>query len=279
MPDTFTPAEIQTFAPAMKIGLVASVNDQGQPHVTLLSSLMACGERRLCWGQFTEGLSLGYMQRRRKVGFLIMNLARHLWRGKACYTDSAASGKEFEHYNNEPMFRYNAYFGVHSVHYFDLVQHGGEETLPMNRIIFSAVQTLLARRLASFGRTAEVFTPWTQRFVDKIDNLKFVAYLSPDGFPTIIPAIQLQTGGSAHLFFSTGAYGRELRAIPPGVNVAVFTMALSMEDVLMRGTYRGIQRRAGLPVGVIEVDWVYNPMPPTPEVIYPQAPLEAVREF
>lgn len=279
MPDIFTPAEIRTFAPAMKIGLVASVNDQGRPHITLLSSLMACSERRLCWGQFTEGLSLGYMRRQRKIGFLIMNLARHLWRGKASWTDSATSGPEFETYNNEPMFRYNAYFGVHTVHYFDLVEHGGEEALPMNRIIFSALQTLFARRLAGFSRTAEVFNPWTQRFVDKIDNLKFIAYIGPDGFPTIIPAIQLQTGGGAHLFFSPSAYESELRAIPGGADVAVFAMALSMEDVLMRGTYRGIQRRAGLPVGVIEVDWVYNPMPPTPQVIYPLAPLETVREF
>ena len=71
----------------------------------------------------------------------------------------------------------------------------------------------------------------------------------------------------------------KLRAIPAGCRLAVFAMALSMEDVLMRGTYLGIQRRAGLPVGVVEVDWVYNPMPPAPMVIYPQAALEAVREF
>jgi hypothetical protein len=30
---------------------------------------------------------------------------------------------------------------------------------------------------------------------------------------------------------------------------------------------------------VLEVDWVYNPMPPLPRQIYPPLPLEPVREF
>ena len=31
------------------------------------------------------------------------------------------TGADFEWYNNIPMFRYNAYFGIHTVHYMDLV--------------------------------------------------------------------------------------------------------------------------------------------------------------
>ena len=56
-------------------------------------------------------------------------------------------------------------------------------------------------------------------------------------------------------------------------------MALSMEDVLVRGVFEGIRRIAGLPTGVVTLDWVYNPMPPAPGQIYPPLPLEAVKEF
>ena len=41
----------------MKIGLLATVTPEGLPHVTLISSLMACAPQQLAFGQFTEGFS------------------------------------------------------------------------------------------------------------------------------------------------------------------------------------------------------------------------------
>ena len=31
--------------------------------------------------------------------------------------------------------------------------------------------------------------------------------------------------------------------------------------------------------GVVQVDWVYNPMPPVPGQVYPEVALKAVEEF
>ena len=53
-------------------------------------------------------------------------------------------------------------------------------------------------------------------------------------------------------------------------------MALTMEDVLLRGEYLGMRRLAGVKAGVVAVDWVYNPMPPVPGQIYPPVALAAV---
>jgi hypothetical protein len=49
--------------------------------------------------------------------------------------------------------------------------------------------------------------------------------------------------------------------------------------VLLRGEYRGVRSLAGVPCGILELDWAYNSMPPTPGQIYPELPLEPVREF
>jgi hypothetical protein len=40
-----------------------------------------------------------------------------------------------------------------------------------------------------------------------------------------------------------------------------------------------MRRFCGIRCGVVEVDWVYNSMPPVPGRIYPPVGLEAVREF
>ena len=55
----FSAADIEALRPLLKIGLLATVNGDGQPHLTLLSSLQANTTRQMIFGQFTEGLSKG----------------------------------------------------------------------------------------------------------------------------------------------------------------------------------------------------------------------------
>ena len=276
---TFSPADIESTQPAMKIGLLATVTPEGLPHVTMLSTLMACGPAQLSFGQFTEGFSKKHILNNPKAGFLIMSLDKNLWRGKATYTHYAKNGPEYDYYNNVPMFRYNAYFGVHTVYYLDLVSHTGKSPLPMNRIIFAAVQTMLARALGRKPGVQSVLNGWTRAFLDKIDNLKFLSYVGADGYPVLIPAIQAQSLDKQHVLFSTSVYTDELDAIPAGADLAVFSMALTMEDVLLRGKYQGLRRMGGVKAGVVAVDWVYNPMPPTPGQVYPALELKPVTEF
>lgn len=276
---SFSEVDIQNTQPAMKIGLLATVSPEGLPHVTLLSSLMACGPAQLCFGQFTEGMSKQHLLANPKVGFLMMSLDKNLWRGKATYTHSAKSGAEYEYYNNVPMFRYNAYFGIHTVYYFDLLSHTGKAPLPMNRIIFAAIQTMLARAMSRHPDHQPVMNGWTRQFLNKIDNLKFLCYVGADGFPLIIPAIQAQSLDPGHVLFSTSVYPDELQAIPAGAALAIFGMALTMEDVLLRGKYLGIQRAGGVKTGMAEVDWVYNPMPPVAGQVYPPVELKAITQF
>jgi len=75
------------------------------------------------------------------------------------------------------------------------------------------------------------------------------------------------------------AFSVELAAIPPFTQVAIFSMALSMQDVLVRGTYQGARRLGGVKCGVVQVDWVYNSMPPKPQQIYPEVPIQTITEF
>jgi len=276
---TFSPDDIQALEPALKIGILATVNDGGLPHLTLISSLRANIPTQMTWGQFTEGLSKRFIRTHPKAGWLVMTLDKQLWRGKATFTHTAQTGPEFEAYNNVPMFRYNAYFGVHTVYYMDLVEHSGRQALPMGQVVLAAIQTMIARTLSGQRTSVPVLNLWTRTLMNKLDNLKFLSYVGADGYPVVIPAIQAQAAGPGYVLFSTGAYRDDLEAIPQGAPVAVFGMSLDMEDVLMRGEFEGIRRVAGVRCGRIAVDWVYNPMPPKPGQIYPPVALEPVRAF
>jgi hypothetical protein len=276
---TFSPDDIRRLSPAMKVGVLATVNPQGLPHLTLISTLMASSPTEIVWGQFMEGSSKVNIRHNPKTGFLIMTLDRHLWRGKATFTHTSSSGKDYDFYNSTPLFRYNAYFGIHTVYHMDLVGHSGSQALPMNRIILAALQTMAARLSLKKPPGTGVMNPWTQAFFAKIDNLKFLGYIDQDGYPVIIPVVQAQPLDRDSLVFSFGAYGDELSLVPPASKVVLFGMALSMEDVLVRGDYQGIRRRMGIRCGVVQLDWVYNSMPPKPMQIYPQTDLLPIKEF
>lgn len=275
---TFVEEDLPALRAALKIGLLATVNPDGEPHVTMLSSLMACGAGQLCFGQFTEGLSKQFICQDPRAGFLIMSLDKHFWRGQARFIHSRKEGPEYDFYNNIPMFRYNAYFGVHTVYYLDLIAHSGRQPLPMPRIILAALQTMAVKAISP-KPGGEALNPWTRNFFNKLDNLKFLAYVDAAGMPCLVPLIQAQSLDGGHLIFSAGIYGDELRAIPAGASVAVFGLALTMEDVLVRGEFLGLQPRLGVPVGQVRVNWVYNAMPPVPGQIYPPLPLQPVQEF
>jgi len=68
----------------------------------------------------------------------------------------------------------------------------------------------------------------------------------------LIPAIQTQSLDAQHVLFSPSVYTGELAALQAGAPLAVFSMALTMEDVLLRGTYLGIRRIGGIRTGLVQ---------------------------
>ena len=276
---SFTRADIEALAPAMKIGILATVSENGLPHMTLLSSLRASSPTRLTFGQFTEGFSKSNVRRNPRTGFLVMTLQKELWRGTAAFSHTEKGGPDFEAYNNEPLFRYNSYFGIHTVYYLDLVGHGGRESLPMGGILSASLATAAARAVGGAAGKCRALNQWTRGVMSAMGNPKFAAYVAPDGYPRIIPILQAQAASGDRILFSPLAYGDELGGIPAGTCLAAFGMTLKMEDVLMRGTYTGIRRICGVRCGQLEVEWVYNSMPPAPGQVYPPTECAAVRAF
>lgn len=279
MEHPFSAEDIKAHEAEMKVGLVATVNEQGNPHITLISTLRAYSPTGMVWGQFAEGISKENIQRNPHTGWLILTLDKQLWRGKAKFTHTAISGPEYEFFNNTVLFRYNAYFGIHRAYYMDLVEQSGRQDLPMGQIVFAEIKSIAARTLVSRRSGERVLNDWTKALIDKLDNLKFLAYVEPDGYPVIIPLIQAQTDGRGGVVFSAGAYGDDIRRIPAGCQVSFFCMSFSMQDVVIRGRYDGLHRRAGLLCGSMSADWVYSPMPPVAGQVYPPAELQPVTEF
>jgi hypothetical protein len=275
----FDEKAIEAFAPAEKIGLVASVNDDGLPHITLITSIGAANPKQVILGEFCKGRSKSQIQKNPRIGFLVMTMDRKMWRGHACWTHLRREGPEYEKYNDLPMFRYNAYFGINTVHYLDLIDARGPDGLPLPRIIASSLMTKIAKAGVRSESKDRILTTFSEDLFNRLDALKFIAYIRDDGYPEIVPLLQCQAADSGRLAFSTLAYGAEIEKIIPGQTVAVFGLTMKMEDVLVRGKFRDVTRSRGIRTGSVDIKWVYNSMPPCHGQIYPPLKLEPVTDF
>ncbi|MBU2514138.1 hypothetical protein KJ966_22615 [bacterium] len=276
---SFNQEEMEAFKPSEKIGLIACINPDGEVHMTLITSIMASSPNQLTLGQFCTGRGKWFIQTNNKLSFLIMTLDKKLWRGKARWTHKRLDGEEYEIYNEMPMFRYNTYFGINTVHYLDLVETSQAESLPMAKIIPAALATKLAKSSAKTGNRERILKPFAENLFNDLGSLKFLSYLGEDGFPVIIPVIQCQASDSRRLAFSTIAFRDELKDIPVDTRLAVYCLNMKMQSVLVRGKFNGYSRLKGIKTGTLDIDWVYNSMPPIHEQIYPGISLQPVESF
>lgn len=277
--NSFSESDMKAFAPSEKVGIIATVTPAGLPHMSLLTSVMASTPAQLTVGEFCQGMSKAYMRQTGKIGFAILTLDKKLWRGKAIWTHLKKEGREYEVYNQQPMFRYNTYFGINTVHYLDLKETTTGAPLPLASIIPSALLTKLAKSAAAKDHTKRVLSFFGEALFNRLDSLSFLSFIDRDGFPVIIPVIQCQASDSSRLAFHPGAFSTELSGLEPGMTVAVFGLTMQMEDVLVRGVFNGYHRYRGVKLGTLDIDWVYNSMPPNHGQIYPPVPLKAVVNF
>ncbi len=264
-------AEIRAFAPDAKIALLATRDSGGEPRVSLITTLQAKSPTQLMWGQFCEGESKRNVQARPEVGFLVMNAERQLWRGRARWTGCVREGEDYELYNRKPIYRYNTYFGIHTVHHMDLVELGPREGLSLPGIGVGTVAAQVEAPLFARRRGPSVLSSLTRQLLGGLSSLRFLSWVDEEGFPRLLPVLPGRAAGGARVVLAPSVYRKELSRIPEGAPVALFAMNMQMQSVLVRGRY-STRRPLGLLVAaLIDVDYVYNTMPPLPGVIYPRS--------
>jgi hypothetical protein len=143
-------------------------------------------------------------------------------------------------------------------------------------LISAALVTRAARHAAKTKQDQRILKPWAQGLFNNIISLKFISWIDKDDFPRITPLIQCAAADSRRLVFSPLAYSDELEAIPRQAKAAVYGLTFQMENVLVRGTFNGYDRFAGARIGTLDIDWVYNSMPPKQGQIYPTLPVMPV---
>ena len=177
------------------------------------------------------------------------------------------------------MFRYNSYFGINTVHYMNLLETGGREKLPILSIIAASVMTKFSRAKAKTGVDDRIMKVFGENLFNNLSALKFISYIKEDGYPAIVPIIQCHAADSRRVVFSPMAYKKELKNIKKGSTVAIMCLNMAMENILVRGKFMGFSPYRFISLGGVDIDYVYNSMPPKHGQIYPEQKLEAVLQY
>lgn len=262
-----------------KVGLLATIDPEGYPHITFINTISANTDTELVWGQFVEGMSKTNVQSEPKTGFLVLTFAMQLWMGKAIWKEARKTGPEVDRFNQKPLFRYNSYFGIGKVHYMDLIEISETETLKKGMIGLGAMLTGISRPFDGKHGKVKILNPFSEGLFNQFISLKFLSYVGSDGFPVLVPVIQAQASGSDRILFSLCPYGEKIDLIPPDTKASIYCVNMQCESVLVKGTFRGIERKGIVRVGAFDIKKVYNSMLPKAGYIYPKQELSPVTDW
>jgi len=249
-----------------KAALLGTIDDQGCPHLTFYNTIQGLGEQGLVLGQFCTGLSKEHLLKRPGCAFIALSTDKKWLRGNARYTHTARTGPEMDDYNNRPIYRYNSYVGIHTVWYFDLLGISDMYKLDVLKVVIGGISSRIAAKKAAKNEK-QALSPFSQMLCGQVGGPKFICYEKADGMLSIIPIVHAKPAGSDRMVFSGTLYGEELAQIPQGANVAIYAGNRQMQSVIVKGIFSLLKKG----VYMVDIQRVYNAMPPTSGYIYPKA--------
>ncbi|MFX1528797.1 MAG: hypothetical protein ACFFB4_14575 [Promethearchaeota archaeon] len=262
----FTQSEIM-------LKLVSSIDERGLPHITMISSNRAKNESQIVWGAFTEGTSKKNVKKNPKQGIFYMTaeMPFKFLQAKVEFSHTSKEGEDLEHFNKTELMRYNVYIRVHTAYYNKIIAVTPVRNLPLSGIILGILKDMIGKGGAK--------TKLEEKRLDVIGyNLfrapiavRVISYIDPsDGYPVMIPCIQLQAADHNRLVFPPSILKQDLYQIPVNSKVAVFGMNFDFANQVVKGTFTGFKKFRGIKFGIIEIEEIYNSCPPIVGKIYPE---------
>jgi len=255
--------------PEIMAKLIATIDENGDPHITMISSNKAVNRNVVKWGQFTQGTSKKNVLRESKQGifFMTAEMPFRFLQIKADFDYCTTEAKDAEDFNKTDLFRYNVYMRIDKVYFNKVKAARSVRDIPLMGIMKGMLANIGGKRRYKTGKIEKRLPDFGMKLFNGLVFPKFVAYIDPkDGYPIIIPCFQARALEHKTIIFPLSQFKDDLLQIPKGCKIAVFGMDFETQTLLAKGTYVGIQKGRG----VMDIEQVYNSMPPRAGYIYPE---------
>lgn len=264
---------IEFSQPEMMLKLVGTIDERGWPHITFIVSNQVVSKTQLVWAAFTEGMSKKNVLKNPKQGILYMTseMPFKFLQLKVDFINISKEGEDLEHFNNAKLFRYLTYYRVHTAYYNNIIASTAVRNLPLFGIIKGILKNVIGKGGAKTKLKEKRLNVIGYKLFTTTIAVRAMVYIDPsDGYPIIIPCIQLQAADHNRLVFPPSILKEDLYQIPINSKVAVFGMNFDFANQVVKGTFTGFKRFRGIKFGVIEIEEIYNSSPVVVGKIYPE---------
>ena len=267
----FSDELIEFTQPDIMVKLVSTIDSRGWPHLTIITSNRAKSRDQIVWGQFFTGTSKENVKKNPKQGIFYMTAEApfKFIQVKADFTHTKNEGEDLDYFNQSDFFRYFTYINVYKVFYNNVIAVTPIRGLPPGSIPRKLIKAI----------TKEAKTNLEEKMLDVIGyklftnkiGVRAIAYIDPsDGYPIIIPHLQLNAVDHNRLYFPLTALKEDFLQIPVNSKVAVIGANFDMASQVVKGTFTGIQKFEEIEYGLIDIEEIYNSSPPIVGKIYPK---------
>ncbi|MHA1112181.1 MAG: pyridoxamine 5'-phosphate oxidase family protein [Promethearchaeota archaeon] len=248
---------------------VSTIDPRGWPHITFIAFNRAIAKDKLVWGQFTEGLSKKNVKENPKQGIAMMTaeMPFKFIQIKAEYTHLSKEGEDLDYFSRMDLLRYNTYMNAHTAYYSDVIAASPVRALGLGGIVKGILANMVGIGALKDKNAEHKLPVLPFGLFNGPINPKFISWIDTDGFPVILPCFQLRAPDRGKLSFTLSQFSDELKKIPVGAHVSAFAMNMEMESIMVNGKL--VEWRKDK-IGIIEIDEIYNSMPPLAGLIYPK---------
>jgi len=267
----FSDALIEFTQPDIMVKLISTIDSRGWPHITIITSNRAKTKDQIVWGQFFAGTSKENVKINPKQGIFYMTAEApfKFIQVKVNFTHTKIEGDDLEDFNRSNFFRYFTYINVYKVFYNKVIAVTPLRDLPPGNIPRKIVKAILKEAKTNLDEKRLNVIGY-KLFTNKI-GVRAIAYINPsDGYPIIIPHLQINAVDHNRLYFPLTSLKEDFLKIPVNSKVAVIGANFDMASQVVKGTFTGIQSVENVEYGLIDIEEIYNSSPPIVGKIYPE---------
>ncbi len=267
----FSDELIEFTQPDIMVKLISTIDSRGWPHITIITSNRAKTKNQIVWGQFFAGTSKENVKINPKQGIFYMTAEApfKFIQVKADFTHTKIEGDDLEDFNRSNFFRYFTYINVYKVFYNKVIAVTRLRDLPPGGLPRKIVKAILKEAKTKLDEQRLDVIGY-KLFTNKI-GVRAIAYIDPsDGYPIIIPHLQINAVDHNRLYFPLTALKEDFLKIPVSSKVAVIGANFDMASQVVKGTFTGIHSVENVEYGLIDIEEIYNSSPPIVGKIYPE---------
>jgi predicted pyridoxine 5'-phosphate oxidase superfamily flavin-nucleotide-binding protein len=250
----------------------ATVSGAGAPNVVPLLSARSVDPETIAFVRFMVWKTAKNFEANKKITFACIGPWGKAYLAKGEFMEWQTKGPLLEQFENEAMYRYNAYTGANMlgvVKVREVLQFpGGGVVGPMLSSLGSRLGGAKARAASADGgpMPVQVVEKWGRPLA-----AKFIGMVDEQGDPLAFPMMGMRAQDAGALVFPMPRdMAHPLNRLKEGAMLAASVFTLEPVAYQVKGQFAGEARKAGDRFGVVKVSEVYTAAPPVPgRRIYP----------